>query len=78
MKGKLGGSGRQRDGFVAGLRLGSILWPRRAALVGPELAYQSGTASQVAVEIEIVVVVVYIITVKITVATCLFVYVCVL
>lgn len=75
MKGKLGGSGRQRDGFVAGLRLGSILWQRRAALAGPELAYQSGTASQVAVEIEIVV---YIITVKITVATCLLVYVCVL
>lgn len=74
-----GAGGRQRDGFVAGLRLGSILWQRRAALAGPELAYQSGTASQVAVEIEIVVVfVVYIITVKITVATCLLVYVCVL
>lgn len=60
---------------MAGLRLGSILWHRRAALAGPELAYQSGTASQAAVEIEIVVV--YIITVKITVATCLFICVCV-
>lgn len=69
----------QRDGFVAGLRawVDTLAWPRSAALAGPELAYQSGTASQAAVEIEIVVVgvavVVYIITVKITVATCLFV-----
>lgn len=59
----------------------TLAWPRSAALAGPELAYQSGTASQAAVEIEIVVVVVgvvvYIITVKITVATCLCVYVCV-
>lgn len=60
---------------MAGLRLGR---QRRAALAGPELAYQSGTASQAAVEIEIVVVFfVYIITVKITVATCLFVCMCV-
>lgn len=74
---------RQRDGFVAGLRawVDTLAWPRSAALAGPELAYQSGAASQAAVEIEIVVVgvavVVYIITVKITVATCLCVYVCV-
>lgn len=65
-------------GFVAGLRawVDTLAWPRSAALGGPELAYQSGTASQAAVEIEIVVVV-YIITVKITVATCFFVCVCV-
>lgn len=60
---------------MAGLRawVDTLAWPRSAALAGPELAYQSGTASQAAVEIEIVVVgvVVYIITVKITVATCL-------
>lgn len=68
---------------MAGLRawVDTLAWPRSAALAGPELAYQSGTASQAAVEIEIVVVgvavVVYIITVKITVATCLCVYVCV-
>lgn len=76
MYGKREGGG---DGFVAGLRawVDTLAWPRSAALAGPELAYQSGTASQAAVEIEIVVVgvavVVYIITVKITVATCLFV-----
>lgn len=70
---------RRGDGFVAGLRawVDTLAWPRSAVLAGPELAYQSGTASQAAVEIEIVVavvvVVVYIITVKITVATCLFV-----
>lgn len=73
---------KRGDGFVAGLRawVDTLAWPRSAALAGPELAYQSGTASQAAVEIEIVVVVgvvVYIITVKITVATCLCVYVCV-
>lgn len=65
---------------MAGLRarVDTLAWPRSAALAGPELAYQSGTASQAAVEIEIVVgVVVYIITVKITVATCFFVCVCV-